>query len=201
MTMRPGSFVLCISIVILCGFAPDLSGVDLPCPIVSETTLAEKADKWATAFQRPYCDYLQNFSALITRQRSAAGILQAPGAVDPFKGSGSTGESEGANALTGISLRIKLKDPTVTEIASAKRRALRAGSAITLYAAGKKTFAMASRVNSVLSAFAPTSFDFASREQNQKDAAKIAHLRGLVESQELRVLSLGRILDALKKDR
>ncbi len=201
MTMRPGIFVLCTSMVVLCGFAPDLSGIDLPCPVVSEATLAQKAARWVTAFQQPYCDFLQDYSALIIRQRSAASILQAPGTADPFKGPGSTGESEGANALTGISLRIKPKDPTVAEMVLAKRRAFRAGSAITLYTAGKKTFVMASRVSLALSSFAPTSFDFASREQNQKDATKIAHLRGLVESQELRILSLAKMLDALGKDR
>jgi hypothetical protein len=201
MIMHPGIIVAFITIIAVCSFVPVLPGVEIPCPVVSETTLAQKAARWATAFQQPYCDYLQDYSALITRQTSATGILQAPGAGDIFRGSASSGEAEGANALIGISLRIKFKDPTTAEMASAKRQALRAGSAITLYEAGKKTFVVASKVNAALSGFGPTSLDFASREQNQKDAAKIAYMRGLVQSQELRILSLTRMLEALKKDR
>ena len=137
----------------------------------------------------------------MVKQRWAEGVLRAPGAVDTFKGSGAIGDADGSNALAGVSLRIKLKNPTTSEMASAKRRALRAGTAITLYAAGKKAFAMASQVNTTLSGFAPTAFDFASRQQTQKDAAKLTHLRGLIESQELRLVSLEKMLDALEEGR
>lgn len=199
--MRSRFFVVVASIIACCGFASDLRGMDEPCPVVSETTLAQKAARWVTAFQQPYCDYLQTYSTLMVKQRLAAGILQASGAVAIFRGSGVIGESDGSNALAGVSLRIKLKNETVSEMASARRRALRAGTAITLYAAGKKAFAMASQVNTTFSGFAPTSFDFTSRQQTQKDAAKLAHLRGLIESQELRLVSLERMLGALEGGR
>ena len=201
MIMRPRLFVIFVSIIISCCFASQSSGIAVPCPVVAEMTLAQKAAQWVIAFQRPYCDYLQTYSALIVKQRFAPGVLQAPGAVDIFRGSGTIGESDGSKALAGISVRIKLKDPTVAEMASAKRRALRAGTAITLYTAGKKAFTMANQLSTTLSGFAPTSFDFVSRQQAQKDAAKLAHLRGLVQAQELRLVSLVKMLDALAEGR
>jgi hypothetical protein len=201
MILRSRLFVVSVSIIISCCFASESSGIAEPCPAVAEMTLAQKAAQWVTSFQQPYCDYLQTYSALMVKQGSAAGVLQAPGAVNIFRGSGAIGESDGSKALAGISVRIKLKDPTVAGMASAKRRALRAGTAITLYAAGKKAFTMANQLSTSLSCFAPTSFDFASRQQAQKDAAKLAHLRGLVQSQELRLISLAKMLDALAEGR
>jgi hypothetical protein len=201
MMMRSRLLVISVSIIISCCVASESFGIVEPCPVVSEMTLAQKAAQWAGAFQQPYCDYLQAYSAQVVKQRFAAGVLQVPGAVDIFKGSGAVGESDGSKALAGISVRIKLKDRTTAEMASAKRRVLRAGTAITLYAAGKKAFTMANQLTTVLSGFAPTSFDFASRQQTQKDAAKLAHLRGLVQSQELRLVSLAKMLDALAEGR
>lgn len=201
MIMHARLFVISVSIIISCCFASESSGIVEPCPVVSEMTVAQKAAQWVRAFQQPYCDYLQAYSALMVKQRLTAGALQAPGAVSIFRESGTIGESDGSKALAGISVRIKLRDPTVAEMASAKRRALRSGTAITLYAAGKKAFTMANQVSAALSGFAPTSFDFASRQQAQKDAAKLAHLRGLVQSQELRLVSLVKMLDALAEAR
>ena len=201
MIMRLSSIVIVVSAFVCCGLASDLWGIDEPCPVVSEVTLAQKAAQWVTAFQQPYCDYLQTYSALMVKQRLTAGVLKAPGAADVFRGPGAIGESDGSKALAGISSRIKLKSPTASEMALAKRRALQAGTAITLYAAGRKALAMASQVNGALSGFAPTSLDFASPGQTQKDTAKLAHLRGLVESQELRLVALEKMLDALKEGR
>ncbi len=182
------------------GFVQNSFGEYPPCPAVAETTFAQKAAQWVTSFQKPYCDYLSDYSASFVKQKLASGVFsQASSASGLFKVSGRIGESDGSNALSQLSVRIKLKNPTATELASAKLRALRAGVAITAYAAGKKAFVMADRVDSTLSGFAPTSFDFASKYQTQKDAAKLAHLRGLIQSQELRLVSLTKMLDSLNE--
>ena len=190
-----------VSMILLYGLVRDSLGIE-PCPAVAETTLAQKAAQWVTAFQKPYCNYLESYSASMVKQKLDSGIFhQALNASQIFKVSGAIGECDGSSALSRLSVRIKLNNPTVAEMTSAKLRALRAGTAITAYASGKKAFAMASQVDSALSGFVPASFDFTSKQQTQKDAAKLTHLRGLIQSQELRLASLTKMLDSLDEGR
>lgn len=195
-------FLAVVVIAVLFGTAHDSLGTALPCPVVTETTLAQKAAEWVTAFQKPYCDYLGDYSISIVNQKSDPGILhQASGTFQIFQKSSVIGEPEGSAAISRLFSRIRLMNPTVSEMASVKLRVLRSGTAITAYAAGRKAFMMARDVDSTLSGFAPTAFDFASKHQTQKDITKLAHLRGLVQSQELRLASFIKMLDALDDGR
>lgn len=195
-------FPAIVSIFLFFHFVQITDAVDTPCPVVAELTLAQKAAQWVTAFQTPYCDHLTDLSAFIVHQKLYSGVLhQALNVSKIFKESGLIGESAGSAALSRLSVRIRLKNPTAAEMVSAKWRVLRAGTAVTAYAAGKKAFEMASQVDSALSGFAPTSFDFASKQQIQKDAAKLAHLRGLIQSQELRLGSVTKMLNSLGEEK
>jgi len=199
---QPKLVAAVVSIFLFFNFSQIACAANQPCPAAAELTLAQKAAQWVTAFQKPYCDYLTDLSASILQKKVDSGVLhQALNVSRIFRASGLIGESDGSVALSRLYMRIRLKNPTVGEMAAAKRRVLRAGTAVTAYTAGKKAFEMANQVDSALSGFAPTSFDFASKQQIQKDAAKLAHLRGLIQSQELRLGSLTKMLDSLGEEK
>lgn len=199
---RSGLLLSILVIIALFGTARDSLGIVSPCPVVAETTLAQKAAEWVTAFKKPYCDYLSDYSISSVNQKSDTGILhQASDISRIIKGSGAMGESESLAAISQLYARIKPGDPTLSGMASAKLRTLRSGTAIKAYAAGRRAFTMAMDVDSCLSGFAPTAFDFTSKHQTQKDVTKLAYLRGLVQSQELRLASLIKMLDALDDGR
>ena len=107
-------------------------------------------------------------------------------------------ETEGSAAISRLFAQARPKNPAISEMASIKLGTLRSGLAITTYAAGKKALTIAGNVDSALMGFAPTAFDFVSRHQAQKDIAKIAYLRGLVQSQELKLASLIKMLEGLE---
>ena len=193
--LRP--ILIFASIILLFGLTQDSYGVE-PCPVVAETTLAQKAAQWVTAFQKPYCDHLNDYSISIVKQRFDPGVFHlASSASQIFKASGAIGESDGPAALSRLSAVKNLKSTTLADMAAVKLSAVRADTAITAYASGKKAFSMASQIDLILSGFSPTSFDFVSKHQTHKDTAKLAHLRGLVQSQELRLVSLMKMLDSL----
>ena len=188
-----------IMTVLMFSPAQYLFGAGLPCPVVAEMTFAQKAAEWVTAFQKPYCDYLVNYSVSLAKRRSDPGVLyQATGISRVFQESSVEMETEGSAAISRLFAQARPKNPAISEIASIKLGTLRSGLAITTYAAGKKALTIAGNVDSALMGFAPTAFDFVSRHQAQKDIAKIAYLRGLVQSQELKLASLIKMLEALE---
>ena len=205
--MKPGftKKIQFIPIVIALMFSPahNLLGADLPCPVVTEMTLAQKAAEWVTTFQKPYCDYLVNYSTSLAKYRSDPGILhQAAGISRLFQElRPAETETEGSAAISRLFANAKPKNPAISEMASIKLGTLRSGLAITTYAAGKKALTTAGNVDSALMGFAPTAFDFVSRHQAQKDIAKLAYLRGLVQSQELKLASLIKMLEALENQK
>jgi hypothetical protein len=206
MIMKPGFTKTrqFIPIVIALMFTPAqyLPGADLPCPVVTEMTLAQKAAEWVTAFQKPYCDYLVNYAISLAKYRSDPGIVhQAAGISRLFQELPAETETEGSAAISRLFTNAKPKNAAISEMASIKLGTLRSGLAITTYAAGKKALTTAGSVDSALMGFAPTAFDFVSRHQAQKDIAKLAYLRGLVQSQELKLASLVKMLEALENQK
>jgi hypothetical protein len=188
-----------VAIIFVFGPVQYLFGVDLPCPVVAEMTLAQKAAEWVTAFQKPYCDYLADYSVSLAKHRSDPGILyQATGISRLFQESPAETEIEGSAAVSRLFGNAKPKNPAISEMASIKLGTLKSGLAITTYSAGKKALTMAGNVDSALTGFAPTAFDFVSSHQAQKDIAKLAYLRGLVQSQELKLASLIKMLEGLE---
>jgi len=191
-----------VSAVLMLGLARDSSGVVPPCPVAADVTIAQMAQQWAASFKNPYCDYLDERSNILLRQKLVPGVFrQASVMSEIFTVSDEPTGSGIAKRIEKATRRINLKSQGAGDTAAAKLRVLKAGAALTTYHAGEKALARASRVERVLDNFAPTAFDVSSRHQAQKDAAKLAHLRGLIQAQELRLLSLLKIMDALEGDR
>lgn len=188
------------SVLLTFGFAPISSAIVPPCPVATDATISQMAQQWVGSFKTPYCAYLDERRNILLKQKLVAGVLQQTSALSEiFR---VTEESRSvAKRIEKAARRVSLKDQGVTNMAAAKLRALKSGAGLITYSAGEKAFAKASRVEKTLERFAPTAFDFCSRHQAQKDAAKLAYLRGLVQAQELRLLSLLKMMDALEGER
>lgn len=191
-----------VSAVLMVGLVRDSSGVVPPCPAASDLTIAHMAQQWAASFKNPYCGYLDERSNILLRQKLVSGVFRQASVISEiFKVSDEPTRSGIAERIEKAARRINLKNQGVGGIVSAKLRVLKTGAALTTYHAGEKALARASRVERVLDKFAPTAFDVSSRHEAQKDAAKLAHLRGLIQAQELRLLSLLKMMDVLEGDR
>ncbi len=178
----------------------DCSAVVPPCPVATDATIAQMARQWAASFKTPYCEYLDQRNNILLRQKLARGVVRQATALSAFFNvSDGLNDSSILKRVGKATRRVDLKNRGARDAAAAKLRVLRTGVALTTYLAGEKAFVRASRAATVLEEFAPRAFDFSSRHQAQKDAAKLAHLRGLVQAQELRLLSLLKMMDALEE--
>lgn len=188
------------SLVLTFGLIRDSSAVVPPCPVATDATIGQMAQQWAASFKTPYCAYLDERRNVLVKQKLVAGMLrQASVMSEIFRASE---EATGiAKRIDKAARRINLKNQGVADMAAAKLRVLKTSAALTTYSAGEKAFARASRMEKALETFSPTAFDFSSRHQAQKDAAKLAYFRGLIQAQELRLLSLLKIMDALEGER
>ncbi|MBP7528174.1 MAG: hypothetical protein KA801_09625 [Syntrophorhabdaceae bacterium] len=201
---RSKAFVIVVlaSATLMIGLVRNSSGVIPPCPVATDTTVAQMAQQWAASFKDPYCVYLQERSNILLKRKIAKGVFrQASELSDILRTSDEVAVSDVLRKIEKAAGRINLKNSGVRELAGAKMRVMKTGTALMTYAAGKKAFSRASRVDKTLGNFAPTAFDFSSRCQAQKDAAKLARIRGLIQAQELRLLSLLKMMDALEGDR
>lgn len=188
------------SLVLTLGPARSSSAVVPPCPVATDATIARMAEQWAASFKTPYCTYLDERRNILLKQKLVAGVLRQTSVMSEiFKVSEEA--TDIAKRIKKASRHVSLKNQGVADMAAAKLRVLKAGAALTTYSAGEKAFAKASRMDRALERFAPTAFDFSSRHQAQKDAAKLAYLRGLVQAEELRLLSLLKMMDALEGER
>lgn len=192
--------IIVASAVLTLNLVRNSSAVVPPCPVATDATIAQMAQQWAASFKTPYCAYVDERRNILLRQKLAAGVLRQTSVMSEI--------FRGSEEVTGIAKRIKkagrrinLKNEGVADMAAGKLRVLKTGTALTTYASGEKAFVRASRVEKSLETFAPTVFDFSSRHQAQKDAAKLAHLRGLIQAQELRLLSLLNMMEALEGER
>lgn len=194
--------IILASATLMTGLACDSSGVIPPCPVAADATVGQMAQQWATSFKDPYCGYLQERRNILLKQKTAKGVFrQASELSDILRTSDQAAVSDVLRRIEKAAGRINLKNPGIRELAGAKMRVIKAGAALMTYAEGKKAFSKASRVEKALENFAPTAFDFSSRHQAQKDAAKLARIRGLIQAEELRLLSLLKMMDALEGDR
>lgn len=192
--------VIIASVLLTFGLARNSSAIVPPCHVATDATIAQMAQQWAASFKTPYCAYLDKRRNILLKQKLVAGVLQQTSAMSEiFR---VTEESTSiVKRIEKVARRINLKNQGVADMAAAKLRALRSGAGLTTYSAGEKAFAKASRVEKALEKFSSTAFDFCSRHQAQKDAAKLAYLRGLVQAQELRLLSLLKMMEALEGER
>lgn len=187
---------------LMAGLFCNSSAVVPPCPIATDATVGQMAQQWAASFKDPYCAYLQERRNILLRQKIAKGVFrQASELSDILRTSDDAAVSEVLKRIEKAARRINPKNQGTRELAGAKMRVMKAGTALMTYAEGKKAFSRASRVEKTLGNFAPGAFDFSSRHQAQKDAAKLARTRGLIQAQELRLLSLLKMMDALEGDR
>ncbi len=194
--------IILASATLMTGLVCNSSGVIPPCPIAADATVGQMAQQWAASFKDPYCGYLQERRNILLKQKIAKGVFrqQASELSDILRTSDEAAVSEVRRRIEKAARRINLKNPGIRELAGAKMRVMKATTALMTYAEGKKAFSRASRVEKTLGNFAPTAFDFSSTHQAQKDAAKLAHTRGLIQAQELRLLSLLKMMDALEGD-
>ncbi len=191
-----------VSAVLMVGLLGDSSGVVPPCPAAADVTIAQMAQQWAASFKNPYCGYLDEQSNILLRQKLVSGVFRQASVISEiFKVSDEPRGWGIEKRVEKAARRINLRNQGVGDIAAAKLRVLKTGAALTTYIAGEKALARSSRVEKVLDKFAPTAFDVSSRHQAQKDAAKLAHLRGLIQAQELRLLSLLKMMNAVEGDR
>lgn len=192
----------CVPAVLTVGLVRGSSGVVPPCPVATDVTIAQMAQQWAASFKNPYCGYLDERTNILLRQKLVAGVFrQASVMSEIFKVSDEPTGSGIAKRIEKTARRIDPGKQGAGDAATAKLRVLKTGAALTTYWAGKKALARALRVERTLDGLAPTAFDVSSKHQVQKDAAKLAHLRGLIQAQELRLLSLMKMMDALEGDR
>lgn len=186
----------------MAGLFCNSSAVVPPCPVATDASVGQMAQQWAASFKDPYCGYLQESRNILLKQKRAKGVFrQASELSDILRTSDEAALSEVLRRIEKAARRINLKDPGIRELAGAKIRVMKAATALMTYAEGRKAFSRASRVEKTLGNFAPRAFDFSSRHQAQKDAAKLARTRGLIQAQELRLLSLLKMMDALEGDR
>jgi hypothetical protein len=194
--------IVLASATLMTGLACDSSGVIPPCPVATDATVGQMAQQWAASFKDPYCGYLQERRNILLKQKNAKGVFrQASELSDILRTSDQAAVSDVLRRIEKAAGRINLKNPGIRELAGAKMRVIKAGTALMIYAEGKKAFSRVSRVEKTLGNFAPTAFDFSSRHQAQKDIAKLARIRGLIQAEELRLLSLLKMMDALEGDR
>jgi hypothetical protein len=171
-----------------------------PCPTVADTTIAQMAAQWVTSFTKPYCLSLDDRRNILLNHKMKPGVFY-PSSVASMVFTAQD-HSENFTQYSQKALRHVIVDKApVAEIAIAKLRVLRSGTALATYAAGKKAFSLSRRVEAALEGFAPTSFDFASTQQIKKDTARLAHLRGLIQAQELKLVSMAKMLASLKEGR
>ncbi len=192
--------IVITSLVLTFGFAQKTSAVVPPCPVATDATIAQMAQQWAASFKTPYCAYLDERRNILLRQRLVAGVLRQTSVMSEIFRSSEEATDIG-NRIEKAARRVNLKNRGVADMASTRLRMLKSGAALTTYSSGEKAYAKASRVERALEGFAPTAFDFCSKHQAQKDAAKLAYLRGLIQAQELRLLSLLNMMDALEGER
>jgi hypothetical protein len=192
--------VIIASVLLTFGLARNSSAIVPPCPVATDATIAQMAQQWAASFKTPYCAYLDERRNILLKQKLVAGVLQQTSVMSEiFR---VTEESTSiVKRIEKVARRVNLKNQGVADMAAAKLRALKSGAGLITYSAGERAFAKASRVEKALERFSPTAFDFSSRYQAQKDAAKLAYLRGLVQAQELKLLSLLKMMDALEGER
>lgn len=192
--------IITTSLALTFGFVQKASAVVPPCPVATDATIAQMAQQWAASFKTPYCAYLDERRNILLRQRLAAGVLRQTSVMSEIFRT-SEEAIDIAKRIEKAARRVNLKNQGVADMAAARLRVLKSGAALTTYSSGEKAYAKASRVEKALERFAPTAFDFCSRHQAQKDAAKLAYLRGLIQAQELRLLSLLNMMDALEGER
>lgn len=171
-----------------------------PCPAVVDTTIAQMAAQWVMSYTKPHCASLDDRRSMLLNH------VMKPGTFSPSSIASQvfavTDRSENFARYAEKALRHNnLTRASTAEAATAKLRVLKSGTALAVYAAGKKAFTLSRRVDAVLEGFAPTTFDFASSRQTQKDAARLAHLRGLIQAQELKIISFTKMLGSLKEGR
>jgi hypothetical protein len=177
------------------------SAVIPPCPVATDATVGQMAQQWAASFKDPYCGYLQERRNILLKQKITKGVFrQASELSDILRTSDEAVVSDVLRRIEKAARRINLKNPGIRELTGAKMRVMKATTALMTYAEGKKALSRASRVEKALGNFAPTAFDFSSGRQARKDAAKLALTRGLIQAQELRLLSLLKMMDALEGD-
>lgn len=188
------------SVLLTFGLARNSSAIVPPCPLATDATITQMAQQWAAFFKTPYCAYLDERRNILLKRKLAAGVLRQTSVMSEIfrvtEESAST-----AKRIEKAARRVSFRDQGVADVVAAKLRALKSGAGLITYSAGERAFAKASRMEKALEKFAPTAFDFCSRHQAQKDAAKLAYLRGLVQAQELRLLSLLKMMDALEGER
>ncbi|MEN6617124.1 MAG: hypothetical protein ABFD12_11250 [Syntrophorhabdus sp.] len=171
-----------------------------PCPAVLDTTIAQMAAQWVMSYSKPYCTNLDDRRNMLLNHTIKPGTFY-PSSI-ALRGFRVSDRPEDFAQYAEKALRhANLNKASTAEMAIAKIRVLKAGTALAVYAAGKRAFTLSRHVDAALEGFAPTSFDFASSRQTQKDAAKLAHLRGLIQAQELKLISLTKMLGSLKEGR
>jgi len=193
--------IILASATLMTGLVCNSSGVIPPCPVATDATVGQMAQQWAASFKDPYCGYLQERRNILLKQKMAKGVFrQASELSDILRTPDEAVVLDVVRRIEKAARRINLKNPGIKELAGAKMRVMKAGTALMTYAEGKKAFSRTCRVEKTLGNFAPTAFDFSSRHQAQKDTAKLARTRGLIQAQELRLLSLLKMMDALEGD-
>lgn len=186
-------------IMIIVVTVSSLNAVIPPCPVVSDVTIAQMAQQWAAMFKEPYCDFLQERSNILIRRKISGGVFSyAVQMTGIFRISEEAPFSLALKTSNGSTNKIDFKSEGIREAAGTKLRALRTMTSITAYTTAKDSYERTVQMEKLLQGFAPVAFDYVSKHQAQKDAAKLAHLLGLLQAQELKIASLLKMIYALE---
>ncbi len=199
--MKPKpSIVLIVFVIMTTAMTGNsVNAVIPPCPVVADVTITQMAQQWAEMFRDPYRGFLEEKQNILLKQKLAGGTFGFAGQLTGiFKTSEETPISVVAKTAGRTEKRIDPKSMGARELANAKVRALRTSASITAYVAGKDSYGKAAQVEKTLQGFAPLAFDFSSKHQVQKDTVKLIYLLGLIQAQELKIISLLKMMHAVE---
>lgn len=171
----------------------------IPCPVVTDLSLAQMAQHWAVMFKDPYCGFIHDRYNILLKQKLAGGVFGcARQLTNIYKTAEETTGSYFFKTIDKTVGTVDRKNMGAREIANAKVRTLRTRASVTAYNIGKNAFEKAVETERVLQGFSAGTFDFSSKQQSQKDAAKLAGIMGLIRSHELKLLSALKMMHTLE---
>lgn len=171
-----------------------------PCPVVTDTTIAQMAQNWAGSLTSPFTKYLEDKYSLLLKQKTMPGIWgQGEKIYGLYKQADDVGgllERE-LKAIAEPSFSFLKKIPGINmsssvqvhDSANKKLGTLQAQTTAALYTRGKNAFKLANDTEAFLKQFSPLQFDFASKSQVQKDMVKIARIQARTQAEILSLIS------------
>lgn len=170
-----------------------------PCPVVSDVTIAQMAERWVKLFKDPYCEFLQERSDVLLREKLSGGVFSDASQINGiFRKLDEIPLPTAAEFDSEFIAENSRNNMGVKEIANAKIWRLKKLASAMAYNIAKDSYENSTQIESILRSFSPLAFDFASKYQVQKDAVKLASLAGLIQAQELKIMSLLKIISTLE---